>query len=607
MRRLARLVPCVLLVVEIVLALSILRDIANVTTYRLYLADRTDAAPHSTATEQFLVEDTRVVPQIAARGEEHVAFRWTKPWPATLHVTARASAPSRYEIHWRDGADERVLARSDGDANAAEITAPIPRRGEVEFVSDGSVTWVDPRLVGTLRITGRTLAFAALACWLAVSLRTAARSRTGHAWRAAPLRAAALGTGVVIAMLFLEAGLRALGDRVPPIVLNERRDLGEVRRDPRWEHTNRYGRRLRPNISDVSEWRHGDIVRMGFIPAGVSDGILHRFPFHTDDEGFRNARTRDRIDVAALGDSFTDAMTLDAADAWTTLVERQTGLAVQNYGTAGFGPQQELRVLTDYALRHRPRVVVLAYFAGNDIFDAEAFDEFEQSHGAIHRPDPGWPIRSVFNQADSLYVVSALHAFGRWASSRELAEARTTAPPRDEARTAAPIFDRGMFSLSVNGRALRFALMPPYLNKLMLSQRDLEARHGWQLATRAINDMREASAAAGARFVVMFLPSKSQVYLPLLQEAVPAGELQQAFRFYVPEGPIDVATVARNRLVQNAMLRAFCERSHIPFVDTTAALEAAMRRGGNVYFPDESHLNEAGHAVVAETIQTFLR
>src|SRR4029077_13277478 len=125
----------------------------------------------------------------------------------------------------------------------------------------------------------------------------------------------------------------------------------------------------------------------------VAEGTLHRFSFQTDEEGFRNARTRARIDVAALGDSFTDAMTLDAADSWTSRLERETGLAVQNYGTAGFGPQQELRVLTDYALGHHPRVVVLAYFAGNDLFDAEAFDEFDRSDGTIRRPDPGWPIR----------------------------------------------------------------------------------------------------------------------------------------------------------------------------------------------------------------------
>jgi len=46
--------------------------------------------------------------------------------------------------------------------------------------------------------------------------------------------------------------------------------------------------------------------------------------------------------VAALGDSFTDAMTMAAEASWPVRLERTLGVPVQNYGTAGFGPQQEL-------------------------------------------------------------------------------------------------------------------------------------------------------------------------------------------------------------------------------------------------------------------------
>src|SRR4030095_5372047 len=166
-------------------------------------------------------------------------------------------------------------------------------------------------------------------------------------------------------------------------------------------------------VDDMSEWRHGDIVRMGFNPAAVSDGVLRRFRFQTDREGFRNARTRGRIDVAALGDSFTDAMTIEDASAWPSLIEQTTGLAVQNYGTAGFGPQQELRVLMYYARANPPKMAVLSTSAGNDIFEAEAFEDYERSNGTIHKPDPGWPIKGVVSRADTLHGASAFHAAQR--------------------------------------------------------------------------------------------------------------------------------------------------------------------------------------------------
>ena len=63
----------------------------------------------------------------------------------------------------------------------------------------------------------------------------------------------------------------------------------------------------------------------------------------------------------------------------------------------------------------------------------------------------------------------------------------------------------------------------------------------------------------------------------------------------------------RNRLAQNRLMRRFCEAEGIPFLDTTDALTAGFVSGENMYFPDESHLNERGHAVVARELDGYLR
>jgi len=581
MPRLARHLPRLLVIAEIALVFSIFRDVAYVTTYRLYISHRVDDASRSIAAQRFDIEGARVVPQIAMHAmsrDDRVAFRTALGIPSVLRIDVRPEGHARYQIHWRRAAADRILV--DGDAAAAtSVAVPIPAdAGVVELVSQGRLTWVDPRLVGNLRVTRRAIGLALLLLVSAVLARRSRdrepRLRPQDVERMIWFRRIALAAGVVFTVASLEIGLRALGDRVPLGIASERHDLGEVRKDPRWEDTLRYGRRLRTRVDAVNEWRGGDIVRMGYIPSEVSDGVMHRFRFQTDDEGFRNARTRDRIDVAALGDSFTDAMTLDAYDGWTAVLERQTGLAVQNYGTAGFGPQQELRVLTDYVVRHRPRVVVLAYFAGNDLFDAEAFDEFEQSGGAVQRAVPGWPIKDVVSRADTWFVVSALRAAGTWASQRQSAEAKPidTAPPRAAAAGPTP------------------------------------ARTGWMLTRRAIADMQRVTRGIGAELVVMFLPFKSQIYLPLVESSMLPAELSRALQFYLRDNPIppDVAMMMRNRLAQNTLMQRLCNESGIRFLDTTEALSARVRAGENVYFPDESHLNETGHRIVADTLAKFL-
>ena len=42
-------------------------------------------------------------------------------------------------------------------------------------------------------------------------------------------------------------------------------------------------------------------------------------------------------------------------------------------------------------------------------------------------------------------------------------------------------------------------------------------------------------------------------------------------------------------------------------MDVTAALEARVVAGDNMYFPDDAHLNEAGQSIVADTLTAFMR
>jgi lysophospholipase L1-like esterase len=121
--------------------------------------------------------------------------------------------------------------------------------------------------------------------------------------------------------------------------------------------------------------------------------------------------------------------------------------------------------------------------------------------------------------------------------------------------------------------------------------------------------MQRTSQEAGAEFFVMFLPFKSQVYWPLLERQLASRDLREAVAFYLEGGgrPIDIETMSRNRLAQNAMMRNLCESAGIPFLDTTPALQRRVEMGDNVYFPDDSHLNELGQYLVAEALADVIR
>jgi lysophospholipase L1-like esterase len=432
------------------------------------------------------------------------------------------------------------------------------------------------------------------------------------------VRAAAALTAAAIGVTALEAGLRLAAWASPSLMAVERSRLGEVAPDPHWQDSPRYGRVPRPNRDATGEWTLGDIVRMGFVPEGMSPRLLHRFPVRTDAEGFRNDTPPGPADVAALGDSFTDALTLPLELGWPARLELRTGHRVRNYGVAGFGPQQERRVLEDHVLPRRPRVVVVAFFAGNDIPGAALFEEFERSGGAGSFGVAGWPFKRVVARFDRSYAfLLAQHVLAREvraagpdreASSGRRFDAAFEGEDPEAPAVDRPSFDRGLFALPVAGRTLRFAFMPPYLNLLNLGRAELQAHPGWALTRATLVAMKGACDAAGARLVVMFVPSKCQVYLPLVERALSPSELRRSLAFSLPDDPwgVDGRRLLRNRLAQNDLMAEFCEREGIALVDVTPDLAAVAAQGRNVYFPDDSHWNARGHQVAAERLARFL-
>lgn len=594
----------------IVLALMV-RQWAYVTTYRLYLDHAAGGTRQSSATQHFDLKDRRVVPSVATRGGEAMLFINPATTEATLEADLQAITPVHYTIAWRTGTHREVLA--DGAlAGRTSIAGRLPAGAEVvELTADGPVTWVDPRVVRGMRVAWH-LAALALLCFCSWIFIRAASREDRDALRVTWFKTATMTIAFALTALACELTLRAFGDRAPGGVLALRHDLGETTPDERWEHSPRYGQRLRARVDAENLWEHGDIVRMGFIPTAVSPGIVHRFPFKTDAEGFRNRGVPEHVDIAALGDSFTDALTVPFDASWPARLEQRVGAAVQNYGTAGFGPQQELLVLRDYALRRHPSLVVLAYFAGNDLLDAERFEQFEHSHGQPVAPVLGWAIKDVYSRADTWYVTNAFAASTAWLARRQqpfVVNAEAGPRAADAPIRADAPFDRGLFTVPVRGKLLQWAFMPPYLNMLNYSERELRARRGWHLTREAVLAMQRASVDSGAQFIVMFLPFKSQVYWPLLERSVSAVDLRKAVTFYL-EGngrPVNVEAMRHNRLAQNVMIRELCESAGIPFLDTTDALQQRVDAGDNVYFPDESHLNEVGQDIVAATLADFLR
>jgi lysophospholipase L1-like esterase len=581
------------------ICVAALVDWLSAGTQRLYV-DEDSAANQQEGTvwQHFGVRGNEVVPEIISRDEARFTFPLSLRRPRSLRFAAHPDGAAEYEIVvWRSDGSSRKLASRKIDQPRVERVSVPAGVGELKFIVHGRIAWLDLRLVRPFYWPAYLGAFFLVAFALKKDGGSGVISARAGNWLA-------LGASSLLCLGLIEIVLRLVALKLPTPILNARRDLGLLAPDPRWIDSPRYRQRLRPNLKTYCDWEHGDIARMGFIRPELFGPEKHRYPFETDADGFRNAMVREEIDVAALGDSFVDGMTSPAEETWPARLEQITGKRVQNYGTSSFGPQQELYVLQDFAIRRKPRDVVLGFFAGNDFFDAERFDSWER--GGNNKPGEeaaGWRLKKKLRRYETFYLATLARVALPSRGSGE------QAAPRDRSESFVPRFDRGRFEIPTqNAGLLRFAFMPPYLQKLSSSRQELEGSRGWELIRATLLQMHETCRQQNSRLTVMFIPSKAEVYWPLVARSLSPEELQRALEFasLYNRMPLRAANIEANRRSANELLRDFCAGAGISFLDLTTALEQKAVAGRPVYFADDAHWNAAGHEVAAQELAKFL-
>lgn len=100
--------------------------------------------------------------------------------------------------------------------------------------------------------------------------------------------------------------------------------------------------------------------------------------------------------IAVLGDSYAEALQVPQEATFWSVLERQLnergGLSGQrvevlNFGISGFGTAQELQVLRHHVWPYQPDIVLLAFYAGNDIRNNSPELEPDQTRPFFHLRD----------------------------------------------------------------------------------------------------------------------------------------------------------------------------------------------------------------------------
>lgn len=341
-------------------------------------------------------------------------------------------------------------------------------------------------------------------------------------------------------------------------------------------------------------------------------------PLHPehDGRGFRNTGTlRSPVCVLAMGDSQTYGHKVLRFQAWPQVLGRTEDWPVYNMAFGGWGPIQSL-LLMEEAKPLAPRIVIEAFYSGNDFYDAYHMVWEVGQRRDLATPDPALgpifsslppldfsgtapmppptphtqhsDLREWLAQRSRLYGVLRAARRSR-AARRQLAE-HSPHNFTDWSAVVASTDDPERF-LQFEAGELRTVFTPRW-RLLALDTTDPRIAEGENIAERALAELERQAAQQGSAFVVLVIPTKELVFRPWVKP----GLNEDYDRLTTLEAS------ALERLHEALAARG------IPVIEALPDLRASLAQGSSPYpITANSHTNEIGHQVIAELVRRALR
>lgn len=333
---------------------------------------------------------------------------------------------------------------------------------------------------------------------------------------------------------------------------------------------NAYSRTL-PELPILGRWDpHLDVVSeiygdMAAISGQPSFREWRPISFQTDDAGFRNRSRSDKIDLLTLGDSFGAGAGTTQDKTFSGVLERKYGLRTYNLSYPG-GPYYEFVnfAIESPKLTFSPRaLVVWTWYIGNDLVDP-AGEIFDVGQLPWNNKLEAWLVKyRTFRNRSPM---------NQWWQAMQW---RRTNPGGEVMARALPMRQPILF-------------LPGHDWWGSQSKQAIEQHANFLKNERTLEAMKRLVAEKGLNLVVLVLPTKGEVYRWIVEGRDPSPEDAAPSGFAL------------------AVLAA-CGRVHVQCLDTKPYLVEQGRRlfassGNLLWWRDDSHLGEYGHAAVAEFI-----
>lgn len=363
--------------------------------------------------------------------------------------------------------------------------------------------------------------------------------------------------------------------------------------------------RWQPGQSSSPEWggiHGGDIIRRGEVAEPLAthepeNGM--KWTLTLDADGFINPTVPDRCDIFVVGDSIC-VPSVPPQYFWPAILGKKMNQSCYNAGVCGYTSPQELIVLKRHGLPKKPKIVLWAFYQGNDLVEAAWYEQFKKS--GLDWPTFAMktfsaPRKSFLYERPLVRLLMYLASGGR---SSEL-----------DSRREPEIKYPGPLTLKAGGVEKPIAFAKELFYSVAIPRETMRSSAAWRICADSIKDAKAECGKIGARFVVIYFPEKLTVFGDY---AVPLFDKDEIYRFARPfledignVGPDEFMKMLKeNRAAQYDVLKELCLHEKIELLDLTPALKAAVERGEWPYYCYDVHINIKGNEVVAQAVRDYL-
>jgi len=348
-------------------------------------------------------------------------------------------------------------------------------------------------------------------------------------------------------------------------------------------------------------------------------GFKHRSGFGWDANGFKNSKALDKAEIVAIGDSQTEGNNASIEDSWPQVLGRLSNKIVYQMALGGYSPVQ-YSYLFDKALQMNPKIIIVGFYAGNDLLEAQNIVYSNDSWADLRSKGFVEPTLDKQSSDTRLIFQSGLSAdsfglkllkFRNWLrsksklytflgqSTRALREKLNLAETKEERierikKWAAENPDVAVF---YSKEGIETLLSPAYRLDAVDLEGNVLAREGWRITKMVFEMMNKKAQEQNVKLVLVFIPTKELVY-DSMPDLLVLGEKAKNY----------LDSYAAKELNLRQEFLDFCKRSRIACFDATGSLVEALKSGRVIYpHTTDGHPVAEGYKVIAEGIFKFLQ